>query len=167
MTHCRNSCVPLICLFCFFACNADGLTTEEKRDFEALESALATHASSPAEDRAIRLQEVEDVLVKSIRMRDLKEVCLGSRKALQKSERLVDKIKAETLELETLIIEAKARAITGEPFDAGQTTKIENLSKTANTSKLELDREMAKAAELLDSCQKTRIAIRALIIEKR
>ncbi len=150
-----------------FACNAGGLSTEEKREFEALESALATHGSSPAEDRAIRLQELEDMTVKTTRMKNLKEMCLASRRSIHNSEQLVDKIKAETLELEMLITEAKARAKNGETLDAGQTAKLESLSKTANASKLELDTEMSKAEQLLDSCQKNRIAMRALIIKNR
>jgi hypothetical protein len=167
VTHWRNSYLPLMAVLFLFACKAGGLSTEEKREFEALERALATHASSPAEDRAIRLQELEDITVKTSRMKNLKDVCLTSRRAIQNSEQLVDKIKAETLALEMLITEAKARAINGEKLDAGQTAKLENLSKTANASKLELDSEMTKAEQLLNSCQKNRIAIRALIIENR
>jgi hypothetical protein len=151
----------------FCACNTGGLSAEEKREFEALERAFATHASSPSEDRTIRLHELEDVPVKSIRMQQLKDVCVASRKAFRNSERLVDKIRAEASELETLITEAKARAVQGEEFDAGLKTKLENLSQSANASKLDLDKEMVKAEQLLASCQKNRIAIRALIIENR
>jgi hypothetical protein len=167
VTHCRNSRISLLAVFFLFGCNTGGLSNDEKREFEALDSALATHASSPAEDRAIRLHELEDVIVKTTRMKNLKDICLSSRKAIHNSEQLVDKIKAETLELEMLITEAKARAINGKELDAGQRSKIETLSKTANAAKLELDTEMTRAEQLLDSCQKNRFAIRALIIENR
>jgi hypothetical protein len=167
VTPSRNSFFPLMGVLFFLSCQSGGLSTEEKREFEALEKALATHGTSASEDRPIRLQELEDVQVHSPRMQQLKEVCLASRKTLLRSERLVDKIKADAMELETLIAEARARAAQGEVIDAGQKTALKDLSDTANTSKSELDREMAKAKEFLDSCQKNRFAFRALIIENR
>ena len=165
MIRWRNSCFLAITLLGFAACRSDGLTRPEKQEFEAIDRALASYASSPLEDRPIRLQELEDIGVNTPRMTILKAACLDARKALLQSEQLIQKIKVDTRELETSITSMKDHQVAGTDADGGLLEKIAGLSRTANATKLELDKAMAEAERLLASCQKNRIATRALVIE--
>jgi vacuolar-type H+-ATPase subunit I/STV1 len=140
---------------------------EELKQFNALERALDTLATAPAEDREIRLKEVEQIEVGTKRLKELKEICVGSYRSFIEAVRLLDEARAQTLKTESAVAEARSDKQDGGAVSESQRARLKEMSEKAASSLSAVNQSLDRAEKLVDSCEKARTAQRTLASSSR
>jgi hypothetical protein len=138
------------------------MSEKELKEFAVLERTLNTLAAAPAEDREIRLKELEQIEVGGERLRTLKQTCLESYRSFIEAMRLLDQARAETMKTEAAVAEVRAGGSDGGPLTESQRERIMGMSEKAASSLGAVNESLDKAEKLVDSCDKARAAMRAM-----
>lgn len=149
----------LIALSVVFSCSPDKQqeTAAELRELVELEGALTAVSASPAEDRPMRLADVEALDVKSGRVRKVRTRCVeGYRAFLEASKRMA------AARRQVGRIETEAQKVLSGPIDLdASAAEISALHASAVAATAELEKALDRAESKVRECTEMRAALAA------
>jgi hypothetical protein len=151
-----------VCLLsiAFFDSGCADDSTAKQREFLKLEAAVGMVAGAGPEERAIRLEQLENIPVRFEETVKLKALCVSSYQAFEKAARLLDAAKRSTAEAEAQVAEAEQKKLRQGALLPAEEQRIVALGKKAASSLEEVTEKLNSAERLISSCLKEKSQIR-------
>lgn len=146
-------------------CRSDGISSAaERRELEVLESALGALADAPAEDRLIRLEQLDGVKLRSPRLVELKSLCASSYHSFERASALLAEARAKTGAIETELASFRTRKEAGESIPEDEAARLSEKSRATAAALRSVSTELDQAERLVADCDKRRLEIRAQLL---